>query len=91
MATATRTVSIASAVGLHARPASILVQKASASGQTVTLTTKDGNEVDASSILGVLSLGVGHGDEVTIKVEGDNAETVADEIQELLNTDLDAQ
>jgi phosphotransferase system HPr (HPr) family protein len=86
---AQRTTSIASAVGLHARPAALFSQAAAKSGHTVSLTTK-GKTIDARSILSILSLAVAHGDEVTIDVEGDDAERVADELLELLASDLDA-
>jgi phosphotransferase system HPr (HPr) family protein len=85
---AQRTTSIASSVGLHARPASILANAASSSGHDVTLTAK-GRTVDADSLLSVLSLGIGHGDEVVINVEGSDDERVADEITALLASDLD--
>lgn len=85
---AQRTTSIASAVGLHARPASILANAASESGHDVTLTAK-GRTVDAESLLSVLSLGIVHGDEVVVTVEGTEDERVVDEITALLASDLD--
>jgi phosphocarrier protein HPr len=86
-----RTVTIASSVGLHARPASLFSQAAGKSGAKVTLTSPAGKSVNAASILGVLSLGIGHGDEVVLATEGDNAETALDELATLLETDLDAE
>ena len=52
-----RTVTIASSVGLHARPASLFSQAAGKSGAKVTLTSPAGKTVNAASILGVLSVG----------------------------------
>lgn len=86
---AQRTTTIASTVGLHARPASILATAATDSGHEVTLTAK-GRTVDADSLLSVLSLGIGHGDEVILTVEGSDDERVADEIAALLSLDLDS-
>ena len=86
---AERTVTIASAHGLHARPASLFVQAVTAAGIPVQL-TKGEKTLNAASILGVISLGIDHGDEVTLSAEGDNAETVLDELAALLNTDFDA-
>lgn len=85
---AQRTTSIASPVGLHARPASILANAATSSGHDVTLTAK-GRTVDADSLLSVLSLAIAHGDEVIVNVEGSDDERVADEIAALLASDLD--
>ncbi|WP_423924114.1 HPr family phosphocarrier protein [Frigoribacterium sp. 2-23] len=84
-----RTVTVASSVGLHARPASLFSQAAGKTGAKVTLTSPAGKSVNAASILGVLSLGIGHGDEVVIATEGDNAEAALDELVALLSTDLD--
>jgi phosphocarrier protein HPr len=86
---AQRTTTIASTVGLHARPASLLAKAAMDSGHDVTLTAK-GRTVDADSLLSVLSLSIAHGDEVVISVDGADDERVADEIAELLASDLDA-
>jgi len=86
-----RTVTVASSVGLHARPASLFSQAAAKCGVLVTLTSAGGKTVNAASILGVLSLGIGHGEVVTIKADGDDAETALDSLAELLNTDLDTE
>lgn len=84
-----RTVTIASAHGLHARPASLFVQAVAGSGIPVELTKGD-KTLNAASILGVISLGIEHGDEVTLSAEGDNADTVLDELATFLLTDHDA-
>jgi len=86
-----RTVTVASSVGLHARPASLFSQAAANVGMPVTLTSAAGKSVNAASILGVLSLGIGHGEQVTISADGDDAETALDGLAELLNTDLDRE
>lgn len=88
---AERTVTVASSVGLHARPASLFAQAAAKTGAKVTLTSAAGKSVDARSILGVLSLGIGHAEEVTLSAEGDGADAALDELVELLSTDLDKQ
>jgi len=84
-----RTVTIASAHGLHARPASLFVQAVTASGLPVQLTKGD-KTLNAASILGVISLGINHGDEITLAAEGENADAVLDSLVEILTTDLDA-
>jgi phosphocarrier protein HPr len=85
-----RTVTVASSVGLHARPASLFSQAASKTGVTVTLSAK-GKSVNAASILGVLSLGIGHDEEVVLAAEGEGADVALDTLAELLATDLDQQ
>jgi phosphocarrier protein HPr len=86
-----RTVTVASSVGLHARPASLFAQAAAKTGVPVTLTSQGGKSVNAASILGVLSLGIGHGETVTLSAEGDGADAALDTLVDLLNTDLDKE
>lgn len=64
-------------VGLHARPAALFVQTATAHQSKITVTKgeKSGN---AKSILGILALGVQQNDEIVINAEGpDEAEALA--------------
>ncbi len=89
MSEATRTVTVASASGLHARPASLVVQTVTASGHQVTI-AKGEKSANAGSILGLLGLGVENGDQVTLTVSGDDAETTADSLVDFLQTDHDA-
>ncbi len=86
-----RTVTVASSVGLHARPASLFAQAAAKAGVPVTLTSAAGKSVNAASILGVLSLGISHGETVTLSAEGDGSEAALDALVEMLATDLDKE
>lgn len=86
---ASRTTTIASSVGLHARPAALFVQKASDSGLDVQVARPGEDTVDATSILGVMALGAKHGERVEVTVEGEGADGVLDELITLLETDLD--
>lgn len=86
-----RTVVVASKVGLHARPASLFSQAAAATGVPVTITGPTGKSVNAASILGVLSLGIDHGQEVSLSAEGDGADAALDSLVTLLSRDLDAE
>ena len=86
---ADRSVTIASAHGLHARPASLFVQAVTNTGLSVELSKGD-KKINAASILGVISLGIQHGDEVTLSTVGDNAESVLDDLSAFLGTDHDA-
>ncbi|GAA3581752.1 HPr family phosphocarrier protein [Klugiella xanthotipulae] len=87
---AEKTVTILSQQGLHARPASLFAQTAAASGAEVTIAKPGGAPVNAASILGVISLGLGHGDEVTVSVTGANEDVVLADLVTLLETDHDA-
>ena len=90
MPKAERTVTVGSSVGLHARPASLFVQAVGATGHSVTITKPSGDNADGASILSVLALAVGNGEELVLSVEGDNAESVADDLAAMLTSDLDA-
>jgi phosphocarrier protein HPr len=86
-----RKVVIASAVGLHARPASLFVQAATATGLPVTVGRIGEEPVDARSILAVMALGAKHGEVVVLAAEGDGAEAALDSLVALLERDLDAE
>lgn len=90
-----RTVVVASSVGLHARPASLFSQAAAQAAAKaeapISLTSSSGKTVNAASILGVLSLGIGHGEVVTISCDASGADIVLDGLASLLETDLDSQ
>jgi phosphocarrier protein HPr len=83
----TKTVSVGSAVGLHARPAALIAEKAGSLGSTVTLAVPGGSPVDASSALLIMTLGAKKGDQV--EVNGD-AEGDVDTIAAMVEEDLDA-
>ncbi len=73
--------------GLHARPAKVFAKAAAGAPGTVTL-TKDGREVNASSVLSVLTLDCHKGDEILVKVEGDDAEQTLDELVALIESGI---
>ncbi|MBO1755907.1 HPr family phosphocarrier protein [Allobranchiibius sp. CTAmp26] len=90
MATQSRTATIASSVGLHARPAALFVQAAGATGAEVTIARPGEEPVDATSILGVMALGAKHGEDVELTVTGDDPDAALDSLVDLLSQDLDA-
>mgnify|MGYP002627210110 CR=1 FL=1 len=70
------TTTIENKTGIHARPASVFVQKASSFKSKVQLKAK-GKTVDAKSILMIMSMGLVKGTEITICADGpDEAEAV---------------
>jgi phosphocarrier protein len=88
---ATRTATVGSASGLHARPAAIFVAAAAAQPVRVTIRTGEKRPVPANSMLSVLSLGARRGTEVVIEAEGEGADAALDALAELLARDLDAE
>jgi len=79
-----RTAVVASRIGLHARPASLVSLAAAGTGVPVQLAAH-GRTVNAASILGILSLDVSHGDEVVVSADDPAA---VDQLIELLERDL---
>lgn len=85
-----QTVVVGSKVGLHARPASLLVKAAGAAGLAVTVGKPSEKAVNAASLLSVLALGVKNGDTVEITVaDGENAAAVLAELVEIVAADHD--
>ncbi|WP_037917637.1 HPr family phosphocarrier protein [Actinacidiphila yeochonensis] len=86
---AERHVTIGWAEGLHARPASIFVRAATASGVPVTIAKADGSPVNAASMLAVLGLGARGGEEVVISSDAPDAEAALDRLAKLVAEGLD--
>lgn len=78
-----RDVEIVNRLGLHARAAAKLVQTAGGFDSQVSL-VKDGEEVDAKSILGILLLAAGQGSQVTVRCEGDDEMDAMDAVTTLI-------
>ena len=57
--------------GIHARPATMLVQTAGRYSSDITL-EYNGKSVNLKSIMGVMSLGVGQGADITITASGED-------------------
>lgn len=84
----TLTVTVGSAVGLHARPAAIISEAAAELDSEVLLAVPGDEPVEASSALLIMTLGAGNGDRVEVsgEVEADVAAIAA-----LVEQDLDAE
>lgn len=78
-----RDFTITAETGIHARPATILVQTASKFTSDITL-TYNGKSVNLKSIMGVMSLGVGQNAEVTISAEGDDEKDAISAIEDTM-------
>ena len=74
-------------LGMHARPAGLFVKEAAKYPCKVTI-AKDGKEVDAKRILGVMSLGVKEGQAITVALDGDQEDEAAKELEKFLKENL---
>lgn len=74
--------------GIHARPAGMLVKAVKELDSTVTI-TKDGSKVvDASRLMGVMSLAIKAGNTVTVSVEGGNEEANVATVEKFFQENL---
>ncbi|MBO5389174.1 MAG: HPr family phosphocarrier protein [Lachnospiraceae bacterium] len=68
-----------------ARPVAVLVQLASKYESKVYIVAKD-KKINAKSIMGMMSLGFGQGDKLTIQAEGNDAEDAVKEIADYIES-----
>ena len=78
---------ISDPLGLHARPAGMLVKAAAGFASTVTITAPTG-KADAKRLMAVMRLAAKQGMELTITVEGSDEETAAASLQAFLKENL---
>ena len=70
--------------GLEARPVAMLVQVARQFESTVYINSED-RKVNAKSIMGMMSLGLASGEEVTVVADGNDEDTAVVEIEKFLS------
>lgn len=71
--------------GLHARPASLLVQ--TAQGFESSIIIKKGSvEADAKSILNILTLGASYKSEITLKIDGSDENSAMEALCNLIES-----
>ena len=75
-------------VGIHARPAGLLVKEINnLIGTTVTI-TKGEKSVNALKLMALMQMGIKKGDTITVQVEGANEESAAAAIEAFLKANL---
>ncbi|MGN0983482.1 MAG: HPr family phosphocarrier protein [Gemmiger sp.] len=74
-------------VGIHARPAGILVKEVKNYQSTVTV-TKDGNSANALKLMALMRLGIKCGETITVTVEGADEETAAPALEAFFRKNL---
>ncbi|MCT8137157.1 phosphocarrier protein HPr [Anaerobacillus sp. CMMVII] len=83
----TKTYTITDETGIHARPATTLVNTASKFDAEISLEHK-GKSVNLKSIMGVMSLGIAKGAQITISAEGNDAEAAIAALDEVIKGGL---
>lgn len=72
-------------LGIHARPAQLLAQEAGKYKARIVI-EKDGVEVEARSILGLMMLVAAQGSVITVRAEGDDAQEAVEAIVRLVES-----
>ena len=80
---AERSVQIVNEAGIHARPAAEIV-KTAARFKSEIMIVKDGLDVNAKSIMGVMMLAAECGSTVVLRAEGDDAQAAIDAIAQVI-------
>ena len=82
-----RSITINNSVGLHARPATFFVQKANCFKSSIWVEKED-CRVNAKSLLGVLSLGISKGTEITLIADGADESLAIDGLATLVESEF---
>ncbi len=75
-------------LGIHARPAGMLVKEAKAFADTVVTITKNGTTVKATQLMKLMSLGVKQGDVITLTCDGASEDAALDTMSKFLTENL---
>jgi phosphocarrier protein len=74
-------------VGIHARPAGLLVRAAKEVASNVTITC-NGKSADVKKLMMLMSLGVKQGAEVTVTVEGEDEDSACVALEQFFKENL---
>lgn len=83
MAKLSRTFTILNEVGIHARPASMIV-KCLLQFESDVFIEKDGRKVNGKSIMGILMLAAGKGSQIQVEADGPDAQEALDAVEDLI-------
>ncbi|MED4532903.1 phosphocarrier protein HPr [Metabacillus fastidiosus] len=83
---AEKTFTITAESGIHARPATVLVQTASKFDADINL-EYNGKTVNLKSIMGVMSLGIGKGAEIKISASGSGEKEAVQALAEIIKSE----
>ena len=75
-------------VGIHARPAGLLVKAAKALDSTVTIEKVGGKSAAAAKLMAVMGLGIKQGDTVSVTVEGGDEDANAATMEQFFKDNL---
>ncbi len=77
-----RTVTVRNRAGIHARPAALIVQTAGKFESNIVF-KKDGEEINAKSIMGIITLGASYNTELQVAADGADEGEALEELNRL--------
>ena len=86
-----RVLSVQNKMGIHARPAAMIVRISNKYPSTELWVEKDGEEVNGKSMMSLMMLAAGKGSELKFIAQGDDAQIMLDEIEALFNRKFDEE
>ncbi len=85
----TRSARVRNHYGIHCRPSALIAQEAQRVPECTIRVQCNQAEAEGASVLGLVSLGIECGAEVSISVSGPDEELVCDRFVELFETEFD--
>ena len=82
------TYTITDPVGIHARPAGLLVKAIKGLDSSITLTKEDRKSAAATKLMAVMGLGIRQGDTITVSIEGGAEESNAAAVERFFKENL---
>ena len=86
-----RVLTVQNKMGIHARPAAMIVRISNKYANCEVWVEKDGEQVNGKSIMSLTMLAAGKGSEVKFIASGDDADSMLDEIEALFNRKFDEE
>jgi phosphocarrier protein len=77
-------VTVKNRAGIHARPAALIVQTAGKFESQIQI-AKDSEEINAKSIMGIITLGAAYDTDLTISAEGPDEQEAVDALAQLFD------
>lgn len=82
------TYTITDPVGIHARPAGLLVKAIKALDSTITIAKADGKSAGGAKLMALMGLGIKQGETVTVTLEGSNEDANAASLEQFFKDNL---
>ncbi len=87
----TTTLTVQNKMGIHARPAAMIVRISNKYPNTEVWVEKDGEQVNGKSIMSLMMLAAGKGSNVKFIANGPDAQHMLDELSDLFNRKFDEE